>query len=276
MPAAAHQRAPLEHARKPKLHLGIEIGELVEKQRAAVGLLDQALLHAGDVLDAEQRLRRVLARDRAGGDGHERAVASRAALVQRARECFLAGAGLAVDQHPGVVRGETLDLLAQRLHAASGADDFDRRGQLPAQAFVLALEPARFERARNHQQELRQRNGFFDEIPRAKARRLDRRLDRAVAADHDHGTRQSAALAPLAQKADAVEIRHPDVEQHEIRTLQPARLARSRGRFGRVDDVTLVLEDVPDGLPDVRLVVDDEHAGVRHGLHQLQKNDTRA
>ena len=134
------------------MQLRIEIGELIEKQRAAVGLLDQALLHAGHIFDAEQRLRRVIARDRAGGDRHERAIAPCAALMQCARETFLAGAGLAVDQHPGVVRGQPIDLIAQRLRAFAGADDFDRRRQLTPQTFVLALEATRFERARYDQQ----------------------------------------------------------------------------------------------------------------------------
>ena len=124
--------------------------------------------------------------------------------------------------------------------------------------------------------QFRERNGFLDEIPRAKPRRLDGGFDRAVAADHDHRTRQSAALVPLAQKADPVQIGHPDIEQHQIRPLAPARFARGRGGFGGVDRVALVFEDVLDGLPDVRLVVDDEHAGIRHGGHRLRKNDTRA
>jgi hypothetical protein len=182
-----------------------------------------------------------------------------------ARERFLAGAGLALDQYPRIVRCDPLDLLAQGLHAPAAADELDRRRQLSAQPFIFALESARFERKRYDEQELRERDGFLDEIPRAEPRRLDRGLDRAVAADHDDGARQTAALAPLAKEADAVEIGHPDVEQHEIRALHAPQLARGRSRLGGIDDVTLVFEDVADGLADVRLVVDDEHARVRHG-----------
>jgi len=107
--------------------------------------------------------------------------------------------------------------------------------QPPAQAFVLALEPTRLDCVADDQQQLRQRNRFFDEIPSAEARRLDRGLDRAMAGNHDDRTRQSTAFAPLAQQADAVEIGHPDVEQDHVRALAPACITRRRGGFGDID-----------------------------------------
>ena len=97
--AAADRRvlALLQHAQQPRLRFHRHVADLVEKQRAAFGLLEAAdvtVLRAGEgaLLVAEQLGLDQLARDRRHVDGDERPVAALAVFVQRARHQFLAGA----------------------------------------------------------------------------------------------------------------------------------------------------------------------------------------
>ena len=93
-----------EHAQKPRLQLRRHVADLVEKERAAFGLLEAAaalLLRAGEgaALMAEQfRFQQVL-RHRRRVDGDEWFGGACAMTVQRARHKFLAGARLAGDEH---------------------------------------------------------------------------------------------------------------------------------------------------------------------------------
>ena len=54
--------------------------------------------------------------------GHERLVLARAVLVDRLGDQFLAGAGLALDQHAGVGRGDALQPLDHVAHLGAVAD----------------------------------------------------------------------------------------------------------------------------------------------------------
>ena len=181
-----------------------------------------------------------------------------------ARERFLAGAGLALDQHGRIGGRDAFELRLQRLHRLAVADRLGRRGQLAAQAVVLLAQAAGLERAREREQQLRARNGFLDEVVGAEPRRLDRRLDGAVAGHHDDRATGAAALAPFAQQRDAVGVRHPDVQQHEVRATRAALLARrcgvARGKHGK----TFILEGVLHRLADIGFIVDDEDRGRDH------------
>ena len=123
----------------------------------------------------------------------------------------------------------------------------------------LAVPAAGIERALDRAQQLGERQRLLDEVEGAEARRLDRGLDRAVAGHHDHRTAIGGAGRPLAQQRDAVDVGHPDVEQHEVGHLAGARGARLRGVGGDVDVVAFLGEDLLEQAADVRLVVDDEN-----------------
>src|SRR5690606_16842749 len=60
----------------------------------------------------------------------------------------------------------------------------------------------------------------------------------------------------------AVGVRHPDVEEHEVRPGACAHFARLRGIFRERHAVPLVREDLREELADADLVVDDQY--VRH------------
>ena len=92
------------------------------------------------------------------------------------------------------------------------------RPRVALEAGVLAAQLVGFERAFERQQQLGHRQRLLDEVQAPRARGLDRGLDRAVAGHHDHRAGQAVALgSPFLEQADAVDVRHPDVEQDQVR-----------------------------------------------------------
>ena len=120
------QLARLEHAEQLDLESRAHLGDLVEEERAAVGLLEEALAVSGragegaPAVAEELRLEQVFG-DGAAVHGHERPLRPRALLVDGARHQLLAGARLAEDQHRHTGGGHPADLLGQladgRAHA---------------------------------------------------------------------------------------------------------------------------------------------------------------
>src|SRR2546428_10242038 len=93
----------LQHAQELALLIGAQLADLVQEDRAAIGLLEVALtvgdgageaaLHVAEQLALEQ-----LGRDGGHVDGHERSGGARAQAMDGAREQLLAGARLAGEQ----------------------------------------------------------------------------------------------------------------------------------------------------------------------------------
>ena len=192
---------------------------------------------------------------------HERRGGARAALVQVARERLAARAGLADQQHRRGVGGDLLQLGAQLLHDPALADRHQQRRA--EQLARLAVAPAGIERALHRAQQLRERQRLLDEIEGAEARRLDRGLDRAVTGHHHHRAAVGGAGRPLAQQRDAVDVGHPDVEQHQVGRLPRARGARLGGVGGDIDLVAFLGEDLLQQAADVRLVIDHQNVWTR-------------
>ena len=97
-----------------------QVGDLVEKQRAARGVLELAPPppDAGGrpVLDAEQLGFQQRFDDGRAIDGDERSAPPGAQLVNLAGDQFFAAAALALDQHRDVGAGDPLDPFAQFAH----------------------------------------------------------------------------------------------------------------------------------------------------------------
>ena len=126
--ADRHELARLQHAQQAGLGLERHVADLVEEQRAALGLLeaaDLARVRAGEraALVAEQLALDQLARDRRHVDGDERAAAALAVVVHRARDELLAGAGFAVDHDRQVGAHQPRDDAVDLLHRRRAADD---------------------------------------------------------------------------------------------------------------------------------------------------------
>ncbi len=119
--ADAVETAVRQYAKQSRLQIGRHVADLVEEQRAAVGLFeaaDAAVLRAGEgaLLVAEEfRLEQLCGNGR-GVDGHEGLVAAAAGAIQGARHEFLAGARLAADQNAHVGARQAPDDAKHLLH----------------------------------------------------------------------------------------------------------------------------------------------------------------
>ena len=142
----------------------------------------------------------------------------RARRREQAREQFRPHAALAAQQQRRAGLRELRQALAhlgeRRRAAERGERELARRG-----ALLVA------QRALHRGEQALQRDRLLQVVERADARRLDRGLDGAVAGHHHHGHAELAARGPFLEQRDAVGVRHPDVEQHQVR----ARCARAGG-----------------------------------------------
>ena len=134
--ADAGDLAAFQHAQQLDLRGQRHVADFVQKQRAAVGVLELAHAIGRGVGKrpahvAEQlALQDVLAQ---GGavERHERLVLARAVLMDGLGDQLLARAGVALDQHAGVGRGDPLEPVDHVVHLRAVADD-----ALEAELFV--------------------------------------------------------------------------------------------------------------------------------------------
>src|SRR4029077_3895435 len=111
----------LHDAQELDLHVQRQVRHLIEKQRAALGTLHQALLvgygsREAAALVAEQLTLHELRRDCPAVHCDEWTVAARTTFMDHARDDLLASAGFAADVHRGLAAGDAGDHLAQLFH----------------------------------------------------------------------------------------------------------------------------------------------------------------
>ena len=76
-------------------------------------------------------------------------------------------------------------------------------------------------------------NRLLQELERAEARSFHGGVDRRVTRHHDDRHRQLPGGRPLLQQCDAIGVRHPDIEQHEVKFFA-ARADRAAAAFSAV------------------------------------------
>ena len=253
-------------------HLGLgreaHVSDLVEEQRAAVGLLELPGPVRRRAGKAPLQVPEQLAFDQLGGNGRavdldERAPPARAERVDRARHQLLARAVLAGDEHAGGRGGDLLDALDHFADRAARAHDLVLLFHLGAQPHVLCGEVHVLERIAQRQQDAVGVERLFEEIVGAELCGLDRRLDGAVPGNHhDHGLR--VELPQSRQSLEPVHALHLDVEEDQQRAHLGIHLERLGPGGRRVDLEPFELEDLLQGLADPFLIVDDQNAAA-HG-----------
>ena len=82
-----------------------------------------------------------------------------------------------------------------------------------------------------------------------------------MARHHDYRGVEVGLAGPLFEQRDAVGVGQPDVEEDQVRTPRPSRLARLRRVSRDAHREALVFQDVADEKRDVRLVVDHQDVG---------------
>ena len=118
----------LQYTQDLRLGIGAHVADLVQEQRAPVGLFEAAnplLVGAGErpLLVAEEfRFQQVLLKRRAV-DLDEIARRAVGVVMDGARDQFLAGAGLAADEDGGMAPGDLADDAEYRFEGAARADD---------------------------------------------------------------------------------------------------------------------------------------------------------
>ncbi|MPN11711.1 hypothetical protein SDC9_159018 [bioreactor metagenome] len=105
-------------------------------------------------------------------------------------------------------------------------------------------------------EQLLHRDGLFEEGQCTDARGLDGRFDGRMTAHHDDGHGELAGRGPFLEQGDAVGIRHPDVQQHQIVVVGCPGYACLRGVLRHVHTMTFVVEDFRQQIPDPQFVVD--------------------
>ena len=219
----------LKHAKQGCLELGGELGDLIEEDRAAVGLLevaDVSRLRAreGALLVAKEHRFLQGARDRGAVDRDERAALGAAAVVvDGARDELLAAPRRPVDQDADVVLDEAIELLEELLHHLGVRDDLaiSRRRvplhglDLPAHRRVLELLLAVRDGALHRGQQLEPVDRLAQVIVGAEAHRAHHRLDANLLGQHDHRDLDAELLEAL-EDIEPAEPWHMHVEEEDV------------------------------------------------------------
>jgi hypothetical protein len=251
-----------------------QLADLVEEDRAAVGLGEQAQPIGAGVGEGAALVAEQLALDQRLGhrrqvDRDERRLGPRRVVVDRARDQLLAGAALAGDQDRRGRAGDPADQSEDLLHGL-GPRDHVLEAVL---ALDLALQPRDLSPQRalgqglvDQEQELLDLERLGDVVVGAELDRLDRGLDRAEGGDHDD-VRRVGEGADVADQIEAVEVGHPQVGDHQLDWLGARGLEAGGAAAGGPDPVAGVGQLLGQELAHRVVVLDDEHGrgGVSHG-----------
>ena len=242
--------------------------------RAAIGERELALLvrrrageraaHVPEQLRFEQRFRD-------GGAVHldERHVALRAAIVNRAGDQLLAGAGLAGDEHRALRLRDELGGPDDILHPAAAPDDavvVELLVALVEEVPVMGAQALVLQRAPDEHEELVDLERLLKVVERAELHRLDRALDRRVRRHHKN-LRPLAVLTGAGELPDQLEARHSrhdvvhDQQVEQALAEKPLRFARSRRRD---DLVPVFAQSSRECAEDLRFVVDEQNGACAH------------
>jgi len=128
----------------------------------------------------------------------ERSPTPRAAIVQSARDQFLAGTRFAQNTNARLARGDAVHLRHDAPHGIARVHDFVLSDALP-KIPVLLLQPFQFKDVIYGEQQLIGGERLFQEIGRTQARGTHRHFDIGLAGDHDDRQSESEAAQVFEQ-----------------------------------------------------------------------------
>ena len=282
--ADAPHHAILDHSEQLRLNRLGHLDELVQEHRAAVGGLEQPgfvtdragerPLHVAEHLRLEQRLGK-----RGAVDRHERPTRAAAVLVDELGDELLARSALAGDERRGVRRR---DAARQRHDVAEHRRGPEHRERV-AGAVGEGLRPERARLAPHHDRvhrstdenlELGRGERLGEVIPRARAQRLEARLD-ARLPGHDDDDRLAPRRQRRAQQLHPRDLAHEEIHEDDVELATLQQLARLLAAPAHRNGVALDAEHAGATLAQRSLVVHDEDAHARLGrgvdCHQLRK-----
>ena len=129
MPAQAIKRLSIKHAQQLHLSLQLQFPDFVEEKRASIGQLEQARLGCVGAAEralfvAEQFALHQVFRKGGAVDVDPRTAAAMGRLMDGPRDQFLAGPGLASNQHRFGVAGDAIDQSHELVHDRAGQNEF--------------------------------------------------------------------------------------------------------------------------------------------------------
>ena len=250
---------------------GIDLGDFIQQDRAAVGRLEaagprgvgpreRALLVAEEL--ALHQLRR---EHRAIQADHRRRVAM-AGRVDRAGDEFLAGAALAHDEHGFRRRPHLKDSRPQRLHERAGTDhgglDLLRGGK----CVRLRMDQSSVPHCLGHKpfQGVGLKR-FFNVVEGPVPHRFNRRGHSSMGRDHDN-LRRALPLPELDDELDARHARHFQVGDDAIEAHRFEQLQGLGRASAALHLVARMAQHVGHRLPRAGVIVDDKYAAGGHSI----------
>jgi hypothetical protein len=263
--AADAVEAPLlDHTEQLGLERGAELADLVEEERASVGLFEAALALRGGageraLLVAEELRLHQRVGDRGAVDGDEGPRRALAGGVDRARDQLFAGAALAEDEDVDVARGDAIDLAEHGDHRRGSGDDPRVGGALGAALEVLDLHrhAVTLDGVAQRGRELVAIERLGQVVVGAGAHGLDDGGDLAIGGEHHHGEVREAR-ADLLERLEAAHAGEADVEAHRLDEVRRERGEAGLGVVERLDLVARALEPALDQGARVGVVLDEE------------------
>src|SRR5215207_5628233 len=266
----------LEHLEQLWLHLGDDLADLVEEERAAAGDLEQpalGLLRVGEgaPLVAEQLTLEEGGAERRTVHLDEGLRRTRRAVVDATRDEALPGARLADDEHGHiVVAGSELDQPLERRAAGARIGDGAGLAAPRAQHGDLAAQPHELRGTRHGDAERLEVHGLLEEVERALLHGAHGGGDVGMAGEHDDAELGIVGTERLEQR-QAARVWEPQVHEHDVGRVLGGGLAAGRRRAGGADDVAKRLEVVGERLADGLVVVHDEYG--RHRARDRPGSD---
>ena len=122
------------------------------------------------------------------------------------------------------------------------------------------------QRAADQAQQFLRRVRLQDEVKRPQLDRFNDVLPRVVGGEDDH--LHLRKLAPqFAEDVDAVRIRQPQIEEHQVRLNPADQRCAGCGRIGAVRLVMVAPEESIESEQDGTLIVNDDYPGGREVAH---------
>ncbi|MCG3119097.1 MAG: hypothetical protein ALAOOOJD_01428 [bacterium] len=222
--AEALESALLQQAQEFRLCGKAHVADLVEKQRAAIGLLKFADFAFGGARERAFFVTQKFAfqqglRNRGAIDRKKSLIRAPAVLVNRARHQFLAGAAFAHQEHPHIAGGHPADHFINFLNGGAVADDVINRpifGWLGLQQNFSTHQPPDFECLINQSFHAWNIERFFDIFVRPVLHGRDDTIAAAVRGD-DQYRRFGGKLFDLLQRLQSRQLRHLYIQNHQVR-----------------------------------------------------------
>ena len=205
---------------------------------------------------AEQLALEQIARDCAAVDCPKRPVFALAEIVDCSRHQFLAGTALSGHQDDGIGGGDSRDQVVDLLHRIGSADKPSEPAELAqfaAQSIDLLAQVEVAVDVPQHVAQALEVDRLDQIVGHSLAQGDDRGVDRRVTGDQYDIRRRG--LVEVFEQLQAVTVRQLEVEQDDVGTTIAQRVARfgQRADAGRVE--AFALDDRPEGVEGLRVVV---------------------